>query len=253
LNAATGNHPMSDQTESTTGDDARRTRWRTADIVCGVGLTLGIVASYVFLVLTPSLLAHHGVLLEALAGTNAAVVSGGAHARIGHGSLLLVLFAPLCTIALYDVFFWWAGRLGGNKIVAFYTRGNPRAARWVAFSERLVRRRGIWALAVAYYLPLPNVVIYVSCGISGMGLWTFLLGDAIGTLLWEGLLVGLGWAIGHPAVHVVNEIGHYSLIVTIALVVVLIGLGARRGRRAARLAGAGPQDGGKQSVTAREQ
>ena len=97
--------------------------------------------------LTPSLLAHHGVLLEALAGTNAAIVSGGAFARIGRDSLLLVVLAPLCTIALYDVFYWWAGRLWGNKIVAFYTRGNPRAARWVD-SRRAAgaasRRSGRW-------------------------------------------------------------------------------------------------------------
>jgi membrane-associated protein len=90
-------------------------------------------------------------------------------------------------------------------------------------------------------------VVYVSTGISGMPLWTFILGDVIGTLLWEGLLVGLGWAIGHPAVHVVNEIGHYSLLVTIALVVVLIGLGARRGRRArtSGVDGRGLEDGGE--------
>jgi membrane-associated protein len=225
---------MSETAEAPIIDGASRRRWRTAEVLCGGGLLLGIVATYVFIVLTPSLLAHHGVLLEALAGTNAAIVSGGAFARIGRDSLLLVIVAPLCTIALYDVFYWWAGRLWGDKIVALYTRNNPRALRWVDYAERIVRRRGVFALAVAYYLPLPNVVIYVTCGISGMSLWTFVLGDMVGTLLWEALLIGLGWAIGHPAVHIVNEIGRYSLIATIALIVILIGLGARRGHRAAR-------------------
>jgi membrane-associated protein len=222
---------MSEIAEAPIIDGASRRRLRSADILCGAGLVLGIIATYVFIVLTPSLLAHHGVLLEALAGTNAAIVSGGAFARIGRDSLLLVVLAPLCTIALYDVFFWWAGRLWGEKIVEFYTRNNPRALRWVNYAERIVRRRGVWALAIAYYLPLPNIVIYVTCGISGMPLWTFVLGDVVGTLLWEALLVGLGWAIGHPAVHVVNEIGRYSLVVTVALIVILIALGARRSRR----------------------
>jgi membrane-associated protein len=229
---------MSETTEAAADDGVPPTRSRTADVLCGLGLGLGIVASYAFIGLTPSLLAHHGVLLEALAGTNAAIVSGGAFARIGQDSLLLVVLAPLCGVALYDVFFWWAGRLWGEKIVAFYTRGNPRAARWVDRAERLVRRRGVLALAVVYYLPLPNIVIYVSCGISGMSLWMFIIGDVVGTLLWVALLVGLGWAIGHPAVHVVNEIGHYSLLITIALVVVLIALAARRARRASRQASA---------------
>ena len=223
---------MTQTAELPVDDGAERSRRRAADIICGTGLALGVVATYVFIGLTPSLLAHHGVLLEALAGTNAAIVSGGAFARIGRDSLLLVVLAPLLTILLYDVFYWWAGRLWGTKIVEFYTRNNPRAARWVDKGERIVRRRGIWALVVAYYLPFPNVVIYVSCGISGMSLWTFLLGDVIGTLLWEGLLVGLGWSIGHPAVHVVNEIGHYSLVLTVALIVGLVLLGAVRRRRA---------------------
>lgn len=223
---------MSHPVEPPPADDAPRARLRAPDIICGAGLGLGVVATYAFIGLTPSLLLHHGVLLEALAGTNAAIVSGGAFARIGRDSLWLVVVAPLLTILLYDVFYWWAGRLWGNRIIAFYTRSNPRAARWVDRGERLVRRRGVWALAVAYYLPFPNVVIYVSCGVSGMSLWMFLLGDVIGTLLWVGLLVGLGWSIGHPAVHVVNEIGHYSLAVTVALVVVLIGLGMWRRRPA---------------------
>lgn len=221
---------MTDVADHTLEDAVQRPRFRVVEVMCGAGLGLGIVAAYVFIALTPSLLAHHGVLLEALAGTNAAIVSGGAFARVGRDSLLLVVLAPVGTIALYDVFYWWAGRLWGNKVAAFYTRRNPRAARWLDRSERMVRRRGIWALAMAYYLPFPNSVIYLSCGASGMPLWTFLLGDLMGLMLWEALLVGLGWAIGHPAVHVVNEIGHYSIVVTVVLVAVIIVVSAVRRR-----------------------
>lgn len=211
-------------------------RPRRVEIMCGAGLVLGIVAAYVFIALTPSLLAHHGILLEALAGTNAAIVTGGALAREGRDSLTLVILAPLCTVLLYDVFYWWAGTLWGGKVAALYTRNNPRMAKWIDRAERFVRRGGVWTLAVGYYLPIPNYMIFLSCGTSGMPLWTFLLGDIIGMLLWEALLVSLGWAIGHPAVHVVDEIGHYSLRITIALVVLLILVGVIRGRRVRRRA-----------------
>jgi membrane protein DedA with SNARE-associated domain len=69
-----------------------------------------------------------------------------------------------------------------------------------------------------------------------MPLWAFLLGDIIGTLLWVGLLVGLGWSIGHPAVHVVDEISHYSLIATIAIVVAIVAITSLRYRRRAAAA-----------------
>jgi membrane protein DedA with SNARE-associated domain len=227
---------MNDVAEQSITAAPARQQLRIADALCAAGLALGIAASYVFIALTPSLIAHHGLILEALAGTNAAIVSGGALARVGRDSLLLVILAPLCTILLYDVFYWWAGNRWGNKVAALYTRNNPRMARWIDRAERLVRRGGVWTLAVGYYLPIPNYLIFLSCGTSGMALWTFLIGDVIGLLLWEGLLVGLGWAIGHPAVHVVNEIGHYSLRITVGLIVVIIVIGGARRRLSMRSA-----------------
>jgi membrane protein DedA with SNARE-associated domain len=200
----------------------RRRRLAPADILCGTGLAVGIIAGYVFIPLTPKLLAHHSELLEAVRGSAAAIVSGGALARVGRDSLLIVILAPLCTVLLYDVFYWWAGRRWGNRIVDFYAQNNPRTARWIRRGEQIVLRRGIWALFVSYYLPLPNVVIFLACGTSGLPLWIFLIGDAVGLLLWEALLISLGWAFGHPAVHVIDRISHYSTRIAIALVVVVI-------------------------------
>ena len=92
---------------------------------------------------------------------------------------------------------------------------------------------GIWALISNYYIPVPNFVIFVACGTSGLPFWQFVVGDLIGTLLWEGLLVSLGWTIGHPAVHVVHEISHYSTRVTIGIVLALVLWQVIRGRRRA--------------------
>jgi membrane protein DedA with SNARE-associated domain len=199
-----------------------RRRITPADIVCGVGLALGVLAAYASIALTPKLLAHHSELLEALRGSTAAIVSGGAFARVGRDSLVIVILAPLCTIALYDVFYWWAGRRWGNHIVAFYAQNNPRTARWLTRAEDLVRRRGIWALIASYYIPLPTFLIFIACGTSGLSLGLFILGDAIGLLLWEALLISLGWSFGHPAVHVIDQINHYSTRVTIGLVVAIV-------------------------------
>jgi membrane-associated protein len=205
-----------------------------ADVLCGLGLAIGVIASYAFIPLTPTLLAHHGLLLEALNGSVAAIITGGAFAHEGRASLTLVVLAPLCTVVLYDVFFWWAGRLWGEKVTAFYTRQNPRAARWLDRSERLVRKRGFWALVVSNYLPIPNPLIFLACGVSGMSLGVFILGDAIGILLYEALLVSLGWQIGHPAIHVVNEISHYSLYITVGLIAVIMLTAARNVHRASK-------------------
>ena len=75
---------------------------------------------------------------------------------------------------------------------------------------------------ISYFLPLPTAIIYVIAGWAGMRLITFLILDVLGALLWAGMLAGLGYAIGHPAVSVAKTISHYGLYFTIALVVVVI-------------------------------
>ena len=85
---------------------------------------------------------------------------------------------------------------------------------------------------LAYYLPLPTVLIYAASGLSGLRLRTFLALDLLGTLLWVGPAVGLGYAIGKPAVDVVHQIDHYSTVLTIIVVLVLIGVRARKRRLA---------------------
>jgi membrane-associated protein len=78
------------------------------------------------------------------------------------------------------------------------------------------------------------VLIYAAAGLSGLRLRTFLALDLLGTLLWVGPAVGLGYAIGKPAVNVVHRIDHYSTVLTIVVVLVLIGVQARRPRPALR-------------------
>lgn len=195
-------------------------RWR--EVLCGAGLIAGIAGSYALTAVTPELLKHHVVLLEMLSGGITSMVTGGAFAHVGRVSLLAVVLAPLCTVLLYDVFYWWAGRLWGETVIAKFLERSPPWKRWVDRAERAIRRRGVLVLFISYYLPIPNAAIDVACGLAEMPLWMFLIGDAVGLLLWEGLLVSLGWVIGHRAVHVVNVVNHYSLWITLGIVVLII-------------------------------
>lgn len=198
----------------------RPPRFRRVDVVCLVGLVSGGVLALALRFATPSLLERHPILLEALNGSAIATVTGGAYARVGRAPLALVVVAPLLAIVLYDVFAWWAGRLWGRHIIDAYTAARSSGARRRALrAEAWIRRRGIFALIAVYFLPIPNFFVYLLCGSSGMPLRLFLVGDGIGTLLWTGLLSGLGWSAGKSAISVVDAINHYALIITIALVV----------------------------------
>jgi membrane protein DedA with SNARE-associated domain len=190
--------------------------------ICATVLALQALYAFVLLPAVPSLLGSDPVLLEALRGSTAAMVAGGAFARIGQASLLLALLAPFPTLMMADPFLWWAGRLWGPDVTAYLggrgPRGKRRSARTVRFSERY----GSWAVVLAYVLPVPSALIYAAAGWTGMRLRRFLVLDLVGTALWIALIVGLGYAIGRSAVHVAREITHYSLLLTLALVAVAV-------------------------------
>jgi membrane protein DedA with SNARE-associated domain len=60
--------------------------------------------------------------------------------------------------------------------------------------------------------------------------------DLIGTLLWAGMLAGLGYELGHHAVVVAQNVSHYGLWISIALVVVIVVFQVRSQRRMVRAA-----------------
>ena len=216
------------------GDEGPRgaTR-RRAEIACVTGIALKTVFALALLPLAPSLLGTHPVLLEALRGSTSAMASGGAFARVGDASLVLAILAPLPTLLFATPFFWWAGRLWGPQAAATLGGGHPKAEKWAQRSGAHLERFGGLAVALAPFLPVPSSFIYAAAGWTGMSLRRFMAFDILGMLSWIGLIVGLGYAVGHPAVQVAKAISHYALVATIAVVAIAIAVGVVRARWAA--------------------
>jgi membrane-associated protein len=206
---------------------------RRAEILCVTGIAAKTVFALALLPLTPSLLGTNPVLLEALRGSTSAMAAGGAFARVGEASLVLAVLAPLPTLLFATPFFWWAGRLWGPKAAATLGGGHPNAEKWAQRSGAHLERFGGFAVALAPFLPVPSSFIYAAAGWTGMSLRRFMAFDVLGMLAWIGLIVGLGYAVGHPAVQVAKAISHYALLATIGIVAIAIAVGVVRARRAA--------------------
>ncbi|MGZ4453359.1 MAG: DedA family protein [Nocardioides sp.] len=212
-------------------------RAERSDLV--IVLLIGLYVAYSFATwpLVPALIGPHPVLLEIVGSSTLAEVTVGAHSRLGELPLWAAIALGVPSTMMFDWVFWWAGRRWGDR--ALHTLlGRDTSARGAARREvRIVRlerwagRFGPAAVVLAYYLPLPSLLIYVAAGLSGMRLRTFLLLDLLGTLLWVAPIVVLGYAIGKPAVDVVDRLEHYSVFLTIAVVVVVIGLRRWRSHR----------------------
>ncbi len=223
--APTNPAPNNTEQKRDTWDDPR-TPWegkpRRIDILCWAAIVLSGIYYWATIPVRASLLGTHPVLLELLNGSTESIITAAAFVRVGHGSLIVVLLAAVPGLMKFDWIYWWAGRLWGERVIALFGGKRNRGARYM----KRVERWGRWftwpAVIVSNFLPIPTAIIYVIAGWTGMRLVTFIVLDIIGSLLWAGLLAGLGYELGHHAVVVAQAISHYGLWVTIGLVVIIV-------------------------------
>jgi membrane-associated protein len=206
-------------------------RAERADRIVMGWIAFSALYGLLLLPLVPSLVGSHPALLELLRGSITSMIAMGALARTGHASLLLGVVAGVPGCIMFDWLYWWAGRRWGWRAVGMLVGGGRAADRRARRLERVMEPLGPFAVVFSYLLPVPNPIIDAAVGWTGMRLWVFLLLDAIGAALWVGLMVGLGYAIGQPAVDVVHAIGRYSLWVTLGIVAVIIAAHVRASRR----------------------
>jgi membrane protein DedA with SNARE-associated domain len=207
---------------------------RRVDILCWAGIMLSGIFYWVTLPLRTHLVGTHPLVSEVIGGGTESIISAAAFARVGHGSLVLVLLAAIPGLMKFDPLYWWAGRLWGERIIALFGGKRERGAKYMARVDRWGRKFTWPAVIISPFLPIPNAIIYVIAGWAGMRLFTFVILDIIGTLLWAGLLAGLGYALGHHAVVVAQAISHYGLWVSIGLVVLIVFFQIRSQRRMMR-------------------
>jgi len=209
---------------------------RRVDILCWAAITLSGIYYWALLPFRASLLGTHPVLSELLNGSTEAIVAAAAFARVGHGSLVVALLAAIPGLMIFDPLYWWAGRLWGERVIALLSGRRNRGGRYMGHVQRWGRKFTWPAVVISPFLPIPNAIIFVIAGWAGMRLLTFIILDLIGSLLWAGMLVGLGYELGHHAVVVAQTISHYGLWISIALIAVIVVTQVRSQRHMMRTA-----------------
>lgn len=122
------------------------------------------------------------------------LLAAGALAGAGRLSLpASLLYCVLAAIAA-DSIWYQLGRLRGVQVLQLLCRVSLEPDSCVRRTEDAFSRRGARTLLVSKFLPGVNTAAPPLAGIVHMGLWRFLLFDALGTLLWAGTFLGLGFA-----------------------------------------------------------
>lgn len=207
-----------------------------ADVLCWAGIVLSGIFYWAVLPFRASLVGTHPVLLELLNGSTEAIIAAAAFARVGHGSLVLVVLAGVAGLIKFDPLYWWAGRMWGERVIALLGGRRNRGAKYMDRVHRWGRKFTWPAMVISPFLPIPSPIIYLIAGWAGMRLVTFIILDAIGELLWTSMLAGLGYALGHRAVVVAQAISHYGLWISIGLVAVIVVFQVRSQRHMMRAA-----------------
>jgi hypothetical protein len=111
----------------------------------------------------------------------------------------------------FDLLFWSAGTLWGNRIMELLARRSRRAAALTGHAEHRRPRLAALAVLLAAFLPVPSPLIYAAAGWAGLRLLPFIILDLIGSAVWAALLAVLGYLLGTSGVAAANLMSHYAL------------------------------------------
>ena len=130
------------------------------------GIVLSGLSYWALLPLRVSLIGTHPVVAELLNGSIEAIISAAAFARTGHGTLAVVLLAAIPGLMKFDLLYWWAGRLWGERFIMALP-GSKRAVKHMARVQRTGRKLTWPAVVASSLLPIPRAIIFVIAGWAG--------------------------------------------------------------------------------------
>lgn len=102
-----------------------------------------------------------------------------------------------------------------------------------ARSRRGYRKQPLTISVVGHSVPVVRFFIPLPAGMMAVPLLPFLLGGTLGCLLWNGLLIGIGYAFAEHSAHPVM-LGVTAVFVLLALELALFALWRRHRQRVAR-------------------
>jgi membrane protein DedA with SNARE-associated domain len=208
----------------------RRIGWQ--DVLIVAPIIANSIYAYAGVPLNALLVGTRPLLLSFLRGSTVAMIASGGFARVGRASLALALLAPVPISMITDPCYFYAGRRYARRIVIYLERTSPMYRRWIARGERFFKRWGIWTVIFASFLPVPNALIYLAAGESGMPFILFILADLFGTLMYIGVFVAVGWIAGQHAVDVAQAVTRYGWWITGGYIVLIIAWSVWSQRRA---------------------
>lgn len=170
-----------------------------------------------------------------------ALLAAGALAGTGQldGGLLVAISAAASFLAIQC---WYElGRRRGYPILSSICRLAMEPSVCIRKSQDVFARHRVLSLLLSRFVPGLGVLTPPLAGITGMARGLFVLINALGSVLWAALAVGLGWALQDQLADLLRWISHIGDGALVLIVSAMVGYGAlkyvRRRRVLRRLRG----------------
>ncbi|NAZ78243.1 DedA family protein [Kineococcus sp. T13] len=167
----------------------------------------------------------------------------GYQVQQGRLDLVAVVGMSLLGALLGSLVLYWVGRVIGlgraariaDRVPLMDASDVTKSAEWFS------RHEGV-AVFTGRFVPGVRSLISLPAGAARMSLWKFTVLTALGSGLWNGLLIGLGMALG-TQYELVEQYGHYlDYVFYAAIAAVLVWAVARRVRSRRAGSPGGPAD-----------
>ena len=156
----------------------------------------------------------------------------GYTASLGHyGVVAAVLWATAGSLVGALLLYGAGAAWGQDRVCALADRVPLLESRDVERAIDWFGRHGRTAVLVGRLVPGVRSFVSVPAGIDRMPLPVFVLYTAVGSLVWNALLIGAGYELGSQWHRVEKHVGSVGTVVWVVLALAVVALAVRRVRR----------------------
>jgi membrane protein DedA with SNARE-associated domain/rhodanese-related sulfurtransferase len=140
------------------------------------------------------------------------LIATGSVYETGSASPAQVALVAFCAGASTDLFWYWAGRRFGYRLLGVLCRVSISPDSCVQRTESIFTRWGSSTLVVARFVPGLSVVAQPLAGAVRQSLRSFLVYDSLGLLIWIGSAVALGIIFSSAVDDVLDTLSRYGSV-----------------------------------------
>lgn len=192
-----------------------------AEWVQGIIRDLGYPGLFVLIVLESTMVPVPSLLVMPFAGYLATEQGGSIY------SLPVILIINSAAALTGSLLSYWLGAAGGKPLLLKYGKWVFVRPKDIEKTEQYFARHGGATVLIARFLPVVRHLISIPAGIARMPLPKFVLQTFIGSTIWGGGLMVMGYVLGSKWQEVAQQAKKVDLLIAVLIVLAILAIAIR--------------------------